>query len=161
MISINYTNLFMHVHWHLLMAASRFDVVNAQIVCDGCEFSANGSILMFDGYLKVYSDYETVKDEMLPAMQEQEVFHEVELEGKQHFTEPPLRYSEARLIKDLEEKGVGRPSTYAIIIDTLQARGYVSLIDLVKEAKRKSFFLQSRENLQMRNYRNFLILSLM
>ncbi len=123
-----------------LMAASRFDVVNAQIVCDGCEFSANGSILMFDGYLKVYSDYETVKDEMLPAMQEQEVFHEVELEGKQHFTEPPLRYSEARLIKDLEEKGIGRPSTYAIIIDTLQARGYVSLDRPSEGSKTKVFF---------------------
>ena len=123
-----------------LMAASRFDVVNAQIVCDGCEFSANGSILMFDGYLKVYSDYETVKDEMLPAMQEQEVFHEVELEGKQHFTEPPLRYSEARLIKDLEEKGIGRPSTYAIIIDTLQARGYVSLYRPREGSKKKVYF---------------------
>lgn len=122
-----------------LMAPSKSNVVNVQIQSDGCEFSANGSILTFDGYLKVYSDYETVKDEMLPEMTEQEVLKDVELEGKQHFTEPPLRYSEARLIKDLEEKGIGRPSTYAIIIDTLQARGYVSLERPSEGSKTKVF----------------------
>lgn len=123
-----------------LMAPSKSDVVNAQILSDGCEFSANGSILIFDGYLKMYSAYETVKDEMLPPLTEQEVLKDVELEGKQHFTEPPLRYSEARLIKDLEEKGIGRPSTYAIIIDTLQARGYVSLEKASEGSKTKVFF---------------------
>ncbi|WP_416326549.1 type I DNA topoisomerase [[Eubacterium] hominis] len=123
-----------------LMAPSKSDVVNAQIVSNGCEFSANGSILTFDGYLKIYNAYETVKDEMLPALVEQEILKDVELEGKQHFTEPPLRYSEARLIKDLEEKGIGRPSTYAIIIDTLQARGYVSLERASEGSKTKVFF---------------------
>lgn len=110
-----------------LMAASKSNVVNAIIRSDNCDFSANGSILAFDGYLKMYGDYETTKDEMLPELAENEQLQHVELEGKQHFTEPPLRYSEARLIKELEEKGIGRPSTYAIIIDTLQARSYVSL----------------------------------
>lgn len=127
-----------------LMAPSKSNVVNVQIVSDGCEFSANGSILTFDGYLKIYSDYETVKDEMLPIMEEQETLKDVELEGKQHFTEPPLRYSEARLIKDLEEKGIGRPSTYAIIIDTLQARGYVSL-ELPSEGSKTKVFIPSEQ----------------
>lgn len=127
-----------------LMAPSKSDVVNAIIVSDGCEFSANGSILTFDGYLKVYSAYETVKDEMLPPLEEQEVLKEVELEGKQHFTEPPLRYSEARLIKDLEEKGIGRPSTYAIIIDTLQARGYVTL-ERPSEGSKTKVFIPSEQ----------------
>lgn len=122
-----------------LMAASKSDVVNAQIVSSGCEFSANGSVLKFDGYLKIYGDYETVKDEMLPELIEQEMLENVELEGKQHFTEPPLRYSEARLIKEMEEKGIGRPSTYAIIIDTLQARGYVSLERPSSGSKTKVF----------------------
>ena len=122
-----------------LMAPSKSDVVNAQIVSNGCEFSANGSILTFDGYLKVYHDYETVKDEMLPPLQEQEQLKDVELEGKQHFTEPPLRYSEARLIKEMEEKGIGRPSTYDIIIDTLQARGYGSLERQSEGSKTKVF----------------------
>lgn len=127
-----------------LMAPSKSNVVNVQIVSDGCEFSANGSILAFDGYLKIYSDYETVKDEMLPIMEEQETLKDVELEGKQHFTEPPLRYSEARLIKDLEEKGIGRPSTYAIIIDTLQARGYVSL-ERPSEGSKTKVFIPSEQ----------------
>lgn len=122
-----------------LMAASKSDVVNVQIVSSGCEFSANGSVLKFDGYLKIYGDYETVKDEMLPELIEQEMLESVELEGKQHFTEPPLRYSEARLIKEMEEKGIGRPSTYAIIIDTLQARGYVSLERPSSGSKTKVF----------------------
>lgn len=122
-----------------LMSPSKSNVVNVKIQSNGCEFSANGSILTFDGYLKLYGDYETVKDEMLPAMEEQEVLKEVTLEGKQHFTEPPLRYSEARLIKDLEEKGIGRPSTYAIIIDTLQARGYVTLERPSETSKTKVF----------------------
>ena len=127
-----------------LMAPSKSNVVNVQIVSDGCEFSANGSILTFDGYLKIYSDYETVKDEMLPIMEEQETLKDVELEGKQHFTEPPLRYSEARLIKELEEKGIGRPSTYAIIIDTLQARGYVSL-ERPSEGSKTKVFIPSEQ----------------
>ena len=127
-----------------LMAPSKSNVVNVQIVSDGCEFSANGSILTFDGYLKIYSDYETVKDEMLPIMEEQETLKDVELEGKQHFTEPPLRYSEARLIKDLEEKRIGRPSTYAIIIDTLQARGYVSL-ERPSEGSKTKVFIPSEQ----------------
>lgn len=127
-----------------LMAPSKSNVVNVQIVSDGCELSANGSILTFDGYLKIYSDYETVKDEMLPIMEEQETLKDVELEGKQHFTEPPLRYSEARLIKDLEEKGIGRPSTYAIIIDTLQARGYVSL-ERPSEGSKTKVFIPSEQ----------------
>lgn len=122
-----------------LMAPSKSDVVQVKMVSNGCEFHANGSILTFDGYLKLYGDYEVVKDEMLPAMEENEVLKDVQLEGKQHFTEPPLRYSEARLIKDLEEKGIGRPSTYAIIIDTLQARGYVSLEKPSETSKTKVF----------------------
>lgn len=122
-----------------LMAPSKSDVVNAIIRSDDCDFSANGSILTFDGYLKLYGDYETTKDEMLPELLENEHLEQVELEGKQHFTEPPLRYSEARLIKELEEKGIGRPSTYAIIIDTLQARGYVSLEKPSEGSKTKVF----------------------
>ncbi len=122
-----------------LMAASKSNVVNAIIRSDNCDFSANGSMLAFDGYLKMYGDYESTKDEMLPELIENELLKQVELEGKQHFTEPPLRYSEARLIKELEEKGIGRPSTYAIIIDTLQARGYVSLERQSEGSKTKVF----------------------
>ena len=123
-----------------LMAASKSDVVNVLIRSNEAQFNASGSILSFDGYLKVYHPYESVKDEMLPEMVEGEVLEHVELESKQHFSEPPLRYSEARLIKELEDKGIGRPSTYALIIDTLQARSYVELKKASDTSKTKVFF---------------------
>lgn len=123
-----------------LMAASKSDVVNVMIRSNEAQFSASGSILSFDGYLKVYHPYESVKDETLPEMVEGEVLEHVELESKQHFSEPPLRYSEARLIKELEDKGIGRPSTYALIIDTLQARSYVELKKSSDTSKTKVFF---------------------
>lgn len=138
-----------------LMAASKSNVVNAIIRSDDCDFSANGSILAFDGYLKMYGDYETTKDEMLPELIEGEVLKQVELEGKQHFTEPPLRYSEARLIKELEEKGIGRPSTYAIIIDTLQARGYVSLEKQSEGSKTKVFIPSEQGELTDKRLQEF------
>ena len=123
-----------------LMAPSEFDVVNAQIVNNGCEFSANGSVQTFDGYLKIYADYEQNKDEVLPPLSENEVLENVKLDAKQHFTEPPLRYSEARLIKEMEENGIGRPSTYASIIDTIVARNYVTLEKSSENSKTKVFF---------------------
>lgn len=122
-----------------LMSAAKSDVVSAVITNNGCEFHANGSTLTFDGYLKLYGAYEQTKDEMLPLLKEEEILEQVKLEGKQHFTEPPLRYSEARLIKEMEDKGIGRPSTYALIIDTLQARGYVELKKLNEGSKTKVF----------------------
>ena len=64
----------------------------------------------------------------------------VSLNGNQHFTEPPLRYSEARLIKEMEEQGIGRPSTYSMIIDTIQQRGYVELKKASETSKTKVFF---------------------
>lgn len=123
-----------------LMAPSKSDVVTATISNNGCEFSANGSIITFDGYLAIYKDYEQTKDELLPDLAEKEVLEHVQLDGKQHFTEPPARYSEARLIKEMEEKGIGRPSTYAMIIDTIQARGYVALEKASEGSKTKVFF---------------------
>lgn len=123
-----------------LMAPAKSDAVQAVIVNNGCEFNANGSTLVFDGYLKVYGDFETNKDEILPELVENEILENVELEKKQHFTEPPLRYSEARLIKEMEENGIGRPSTYASIIDTIQARGYVELKKQTETGKTKVFF---------------------
>lgn len=122
-----------------LMAPSVSDQMNVTIVNNQHEFNATGSVLTFDGYLKAYKDYEQSKDELLPTMSEQEVLESVRLESKQHFTEPPLRYSEARLIKEMEEKGIGRPSTYATIIETIQKRLYVELIKSSENSKTKVF----------------------
>jgi DNA topoisomerase-1 len=86
-------------------------------------FKANGQTLKFDGYLKVY----LVKFEQvdLPAMENAEPLEFIKLEPTQHFTKPPARYNEATLIKALEEHGIGRPSTYAPIISTIQTRNYI------------------------------------
>ena len=123
-----------------LMAPAKSDSVNVIITNNECEFSANGNVLTFDGYLKVYGAYESTKDELLPNLDEGEVLDNVTLEGKQHFTEPPKRYSEARLIKEMEEQGIGRPSTYAMIIDTLQVRGYAELKKPTETGKTRVFF---------------------
>lgn len=91
------------------------------------QFKATGQILTFDGYLKVYSDYEDTTNEELPKLKNQEILSTNDIITEQHFTKPPARYSEAKLIKELEELGIGRPSTYATIMDTIKTRGYVKV----------------------------------
>ncbi len=95
------------------------------------QFKATGSILTFDGYLKVYSEYEDTTDKQLPDLENYKtnVVIAQEIVDEQHFTSPKPRYTEAKLIKELEEKGIGRPSTYVKIIDTIKERGYVVLKD--------------------------------
>lgn len=123
-----------------LMAPARFDTLTVIFKQKGYEFNANGSVMVFDGYLKMYKDYETNKNEIIPVFTEQEqLTPEEKVYGKQHFTEPPLRYSEARLIKSLEELGIGRPSTYAFIIDTIVERKYVDLTKSSEGSKTKVF----------------------
>ena len=94
-------------------------------------FRANGSVVKFDGFLKVYAesldDGEDEDSRRLPAMARGDSIGVKTLEGVQHFTEPPPRFSEASLIKKLEELGIGRPSTYVSIMETLRLRGYVRL----------------------------------
>ena len=91
------------------------------------KFKTTGSILIFDGYLKVYKDYESSDDKILPEIGDNEVAITNNVECSQHFTKPPSRYTEAKLIKEMEELGIGRPSTYATIIDTIKSRDYVTL----------------------------------
>ena len=93
------------------------------------KFKTTGQILVFDGYLKVYGDYESSEDKILPEIGDNEVAITNNVDCTQHFTKPPARYTEAKLIKELEELGIGRPSTYATIIDTIKSRNYVNLED--------------------------------
>jgi len=123
-----------------LMSSAKTNNVTITLTNKEYDFTANGSELIFEGYLKLYGDYEQVKDEVLPSFSEHEVLAAKLIEGKQHFTEPPLRYSEARLIKELEELGIGRPSTYASILDTIQARAYVVLDKSSEGSRTKVFF---------------------
>ena len=92
------------------------------------QFKTTGQVLVFDGYLKVYADYESSEDKVLPEFKEN-TYVTTEVEKKQHFTSPPSRYTEAKLIKEMEELGIGRPSTYATIISNIKDRGYVEMED--------------------------------
>lgn len=107
------------------MTAAVFDTVKVTLSQNGVIFIANGSQVKFDGYMAVYNDSD--KNKMLPDMAEGDSVKKVLASPEQHFTQPPARYSEATLIKTLEENGVGRPSTYAPTLDVIQRRYYVKL----------------------------------
>jgi len=115
------------------MSPARFDTVSVDIRLGGDTtfFRANGQVLVFPGFIGVYmEDVDDVTEEeggKLPPLVEGDVLPVDKLYGEQHFTQPPPRYSEASLVKSLEEHGIGRPSTYATIISTLQAREYAIL----------------------------------
>jgi DNA topoisomerase I len=110
------------------MTAAQFDTVAADITVGEGTFRATGQTLAFAGFLAVYQDdEESEEDAKLPPLVEGETLPVDKLYGEQHFTQPPPRYTEASLVKTLEEYGIGRPSTYASIISTLQDREYVVL----------------------------------
>lgn len=111
------------------MTAAVYDTVQVEVVQNNHVFRANGSTIKFAGYQKVYQDNpDGKKNNLLPEMVEGDTVTLKELKPEQHFTQPPARYSEATLIKTLEELGVGRPSTYAPTIETIQKRYYVKLV---------------------------------
>ncbi len=118
------------------MAEARFDQVGVDVRAedDATRFllRATGQTLLFDGFIRVYTegrDDDTDEDaeSRLPELTAEQVLRLLEVLPEQHFTQPPPRYTEASLVKTLEELGIGRPSTYASIIQTIQARGYVRL----------------------------------
>ena len=109
------------------MAPAKFKALNVIVENGDYDLKAVGSKLVFDGFLKVYSHArDDEEDRWLPDMDEGEVLKAVKVEGVQNFTQPPARFTEASLVKDLEEKDIGRPSTYAPIVATLIDRKYIS-----------------------------------
>ena len=94
---------------------------------NGYTFEANGEKVLFDGYLKVYGNFEADSEKSLPLFSVGDVVKNPKVTADQKFTNPPLRYSEARLIKRLEELGIGRPSTYAATVETLKQRNYAKV----------------------------------
>ncbi len=107
--------------------------IDASKGSESYRFRVTGSVMKFDGFLKVYEESKEGKDEedealkhKLPALNEGQKLTLKELKPEQHFTEPPPRYNEASLVKELEERGIGRPSTYATILTTIQERQYVT-----------------------------------
>ena len=105
--------------------------LNTTVILDNnnYQFKATGQIITFDGYLKVYN--EDTNNTILPEFDtyKSKVIVAKDITSEQHFTKPPARYTEAKLIKEMEELGIGRPSTYATTMDTLKNRGYVNIID--------------------------------
>ena len=109
------------------MTAAKFDNLQVEIENGDYTFKTTGSKLLFDGYQRVYkSSMDEDKDKILPALEKGELLDLIGLGGEQNFTQPPARYTEASLVKELEEKNIGRPSTYAPIVGTLSERKYVT-----------------------------------
>ncbi|KEO76469.1 type I DNA topoisomerase [Paenibacillus polymyxa] len=113
------------------MASAIMDTLSVDIEAGETIFRAAGSKVRFPGFMKVYvegnDDGKTEEDKLLPPLQPGDKLKKEAVEPKQHFTQPPPRYTEARLVKTLEELGIGRPSTYAPTLETIQKRGYVAI----------------------------------
>src|SRR5512135_3707444 len=118
------------------MVPAVFDQTTVDITAADTLFRASGQIMKFDGFIRVYTegrdeerkddDEDDEAERQLPALTEGEPLRLHELLPEQHFTQPPPRFSQATLIKELEEKGIGRPSTYATIMATILSKEYVS-----------------------------------
>lgn len=117
------------------MADALFDATKVQVACGDALFGASGSVCRFQGFLAAYEVEEDEEKTALPPLEKGENLTLLSLNSEQKFTEPPPRYTEASLVKALEENGIGRPSTYAAIISTIQDRDYV--------AKEKGFLIPS------------------
>jgi DNA topoisomerase-1 len=113
------------------MASAVMDTMSVDLQNGNVLFRATGSKVKFPGFMKLYvegsDDAVEEKENLLPELIEGDEVIQKDLDSKQHFTQPPPRYTEARLVKTLEELGIGRPSTYAPTLDTIQKRGYVTL----------------------------------
>ena len=110
------------------MANAQLETVSVEILANGYSFKASGYSVKFDGYTVLYEegrDDEEEKSTRLPEISQGDFLKLLSIDGGQHFTQPPARFTEASLIKTLEENGIGRPSTYAPIISTILSRGYV------------------------------------
>lgn len=108
------------------MPAAKLERTAIDIKAKDYTFRANGSTIVFDGFMKVYK---SAKEKLLPELAKGDKVDVKTMEAKQHFTEPPPRFSDATLVKELEEHGIGRPSTYAPTIHTIISRGYVDRDD--------------------------------
>nr|WP_285852591.1 type I DNA topoisomerase [Paenibacillus lactis] len=115
------------------MASAVLDTLSVDISAGTAVFRATGSKVRFPGFMKVYvegnDDGTTEEDKYLPELHTGDQLDKQDIEPKQHFTQPPPRYTEARLVRTLEELGIGRPSTYAPTLETIQKRGYVAIED--------------------------------
>ena len=135
------------------MAAAVFRQTKVDIRADGAIFRANGNEVLFDGFLKVYRGNGSDKEKVLPGLQEGERLVPERVEKEVHYTEPPPRFTDATLVKFLEESGIGRPSTYAPIITTLISRYYV---ERLKRQFKPTFLGRLTNDLMVKSFPNLL-----
>jgi DNA topoisomerase-1 len=113
------------------MSPAKWDVTNLDIAAETsigtCWYRSTGRVLVFEGFSKIWPT--TSEEQLLPALKKGQALAAVDIRTEQHFTKPPARYTEGSLVKALEKEGIGRPSTYAPIISTVQERGYVEQIE--------------------------------
>ena len=109
------------------MTPAKYDSTTVSVKAEEYTLKAKGRILKFDGWTRVQRPLGKNEDQILPAVQVGDSIELIKLDPKQHFTKPPARFTEAALVKELEKRGIGRPSTYASIISTIQDRGYVKV----------------------------------
>ena len=114
-----------------LMKDSKVEATTVILDNNNYQFKTTGQILIFDGYLKAYKDYEDSEDKILPDLSNynSNVIVANSIQYSSHTTKPPARYTESKLIKEMEELGIGRPSTYAKTIDTIAERNYVNVVE--------------------------------
>ena len=122
-----------------LMANAQTMTTKIRLSSNESFFEASGVVVTFDGYLKVYNAFENGKEKALPKLSEKETLEAVSLEKTNHSTKGPGRYTEASLIKAMELNGIGRPSTYATIVETIVSRGYVEYVVNEVGSKTKGF----------------------
>jgi DNA topoisomerase-1 len=111
------------------MSPAEYDSTIVTVAAGDYEFRASGRVIRFEGWLRVLPPVAKKDEVVLPKVAIGELLKLVKLDPSQHFTKPPSRFSEAGLVKELEKRGIGRPSTYASIISTIQERGYVKLVN--------------------------------
>ena len=125
--------LYHLIYYRALASLMKDAMVEATLVIldnNNYKFKVNGQVVIFDGYLKIYNDYESSLDVVLPDFDKYNgSILSDDIEYTKHTTKPPSRYTESKLIKEMEELGIGRPSTYAKTIDTIEERGYVKVED--------------------------------
>ena len=114
-----------------LMADAKTENTTVILDNNNYQFKTTGQVIIFDGYLKVFKEYEDTTEKELPSFDKynSSIVVSNSIVKEQHFTKPPARYTEAKLIKEMEELGIGRPSTYAKTIDTLKGRNYVDVVE--------------------------------
>ena len=122
---------------------------------NGVELKAKGRTLVFDGFTKVRGQNKSDDDVLLPAVKVGEILKLEKLDPSQHFTKPPARYTEASLVKELEKRGIGRPSTYAAIISTIQDRGYVKIENRRLYAEKMGEIVTDRLDESFNNLMNY------